>query len=109
MRTGKRGACETHQLMCVVCGALPVTMCPDGDLRELKLVHQPRWLEGIERDWRARNGWEPPERTGRGDRNAAQPGRGLALPGRRICGITPVTCLTWTAISCAPDFELRGP
>ena len=37
MRTGQDTvACETHHLMCVVCGALPGTTCLDEDLRELE-------------------------------------------------------------------------
>ena len=35
MRTGWDSvACETHQLMCMVCGALPGTTCLDEDMRE---------------------------------------------------------------------------
>lgn len=35
MRTGWDSvACETHHLMCMVCGALPGTTCLDEDMRE---------------------------------------------------------------------------
>ena len=46
--------------MCMVCGALPGTTCLDKDLRELPEVHPSRRLTIAERNWRTRNGWEPP-------------------------------------------------
>ena len=61
MRTGEDSAAgETHQLMCMVCGALPGTTCLDEDLRERQLVRPSRRLTIAERNWRTRNGWEPP-------------------------------------------------
>jgi hypothetical protein len=56
-------ACETHHLMCMVCGALPGTTCLDEDLRELELVHPSRRLTIAERNWRTRNAgnrWNSP-------------------------------------------------
>jgi hypothetical protein len=64
-------AFETHHLMCMVCGALPGTTCLDEDLRELELVHPSRRLTIAERNWRTRNGWEPPELAERRERSAA--------------------------------------
>lgn len=59
MRTGEYGiACETHHLMCTVCGTMPGTVGPGGDVRELAEVHPSRRLTIAERDWRTRNGWE---------------------------------------------------
>jgi hypothetical protein len=84
LRTGRGTvACETHHLMCVVCGALPGTTCLDEDLRELEQVHPSRRLTIAERNWRTRNGWEPPELTERRGRTAARsrPEQGPAGPG----------------------------
>jgi hypothetical protein len=51
---------ETHHLTCMVCGALPGITCVDGD-QERAEVHPSRRLSIAERNWRSRNGWEPPE------------------------------------------------
>jgi len=52
---------ETHHLTCPVCGALPGTTCIDNDYRELTEVHPSRRMSVGERNWRFRQGWEPPE------------------------------------------------
>lgn len=51
---------ETHHLLCMVCGALPGITCVDGD-QERAEVHPSRRMSIAERNWRSRNGWEPPE------------------------------------------------
>ena len=89
MGTGQDSTCETHQLMCVVCGALPGTTCLDEDLRELAEVHPSRRLTIAERNWRTRNGWEPPELAARRERGAAparpaDPPRARRLPARPL-------------------------
>lgn len=58
---GQRDEFETYHLTCMVCGALPGTTCVDSDLRELPQVHPSRRISIIERNWRSRQGWEPPE------------------------------------------------
>jgi hypothetical protein len=64
---------ETHHLTCMVCGALPGTTCIDGDCQELEQVHPSRRMTISERNWRVRQGWEPPELVGqRRQRKAAQ-------------------------------------
>jgi hypothetical protein len=55
-----RDKCETHHLMCMVCGALPGVSCIDGD-QERSQVHPSRRMSIAERNWRSRQGWEPPE------------------------------------------------
>ena len=52
---------ETHHLMCPVCGALPGTTCIGADFQELGQVHPSRRMSIGERNWRFRQGWEPPE------------------------------------------------
>jgi hypothetical protein len=52
---------ETHHLMCMVCGALPGTTCIDSDFRELPQVYPSRRMPISERNWRSRQGWQPPE------------------------------------------------
>lgn len=52
---------ETHHLTCMVCGALPDTTCIDEEYQELDEVHPSRKMSIAERNWRSRNGWEPPE------------------------------------------------
>ena len=52
---------ETHHLMCMVCGAPPGTTCIDRDFQELPQVHPSRRMPISERNWRSRQGWEPPE------------------------------------------------
>ncbi len=47
--------------MCMVCGALPGTTCIDSDFRELPQVHPSRRIPISERNWRSRQGWQPPE------------------------------------------------
>jgi hypothetical protein len=56
-----QGRFETHHLTCMVCGALPGTTCIDGDYQELEQVHPSRCMTISERNWRVRQGWEPPE------------------------------------------------
>jgi hypothetical protein len=45
----------------MVCGALPGTTCLDSDYQELPQVHPSRRMSIAERNWRFRQGWEPPE------------------------------------------------
>ena len=52
---------ETYHLTCPVCGALPGTTCIDTDYQELTQVHPSRRMSIGERNWRFRQGWEPPE------------------------------------------------
>jgi hypothetical protein len=56
-----RGRFETYHLTCMVCGALPGTTCLDEDYQELPQVHPSRRMSIGERNWRFRQGWEPPE------------------------------------------------
>jgi hypothetical protein len=56
-----QGKFETHHLTCMVCGALPGTTCLDEDYQELARVHPSRRMSIGERNWRFRQGWEPPE------------------------------------------------
>ena len=51
---------ETHHLTCMVCGALPGITCVDDD-QERAEVHESRRMSIAERNWRSRNGWEPPD------------------------------------------------
>jgi hypothetical protein len=89
---------ETHHLMCMVCGALPGTTCIDGD-QELAQVHPSRRMSIAERNWRSRNGWEPPELVERRRERRAEeaaraalfdprlgPGVATVLKGGRITG-----------------------
>jgi hypothetical protein len=62
---------ETYHLTCVVCGALPGTTCIDGD-QERAEVHPSRLISIAERNWRSRNGWEPPELVERRRRRRAE-------------------------------------
>lgn len=55
-----RSAAETHHLLCPVCGALPGTSCLE-DFQERAQVHPSRRMPIAERNWRASNGWTPPE------------------------------------------------
>jgi hypothetical protein len=41
---------ETHDLMCMVCGALPGTTCIDEDFADLQQVHPSRQLTIAERN-----------------------------------------------------------
>ena len=52
---------ETHHLVCMVCGAFPGTACIDRDFHELPQVHPSRRMSISERNWRSRQGWQPPE------------------------------------------------
>jgi hypothetical protein len=52
---------ETYHLTCMVCGAPPGTTCLDEDYQELPQVHPSRRMSIGERNWRFRQGWEPPE------------------------------------------------
>ena len=73
MGTGDDGiACETDHLMCMVCGPLPGITRLDEDLRELLEMHPSRRLTIAERNWRTRNGWEPPELAGRSERRVSR-------------------------------------
>ncbi len=74
MRTGwDSDACEIHQLMRMVCGALSDKTCLDEDLRELPEVHPSRRLTIADRNWRPhRNGWEPQELAELRERQAAR-------------------------------------
>ncbi len=56
-----QGNSETYHLTCMVCGALPGTTCIDSDYKELAQVHPSRRMSIQERNWRFRQGWEPPE------------------------------------------------
>lgn len=56
-----QGKFETYHLTCMVCGALPGTTCIDEDYQELPQVHPSRRMGIGERNWRFRQGWEPPE------------------------------------------------
>jgi hypothetical protein len=60
MRT-RQDESETHHLNCMVCGALPGMTCIDSDFQELPQVHPSRRMSISERNWRSRQGWEPPE------------------------------------------------
>jgi hypothetical protein len=62
---------ETYHLTCMVCGALPGMTCVDGD-QERAEVHPSRRMSITERNWRARNGWEPPELVERRRRRRAE-------------------------------------
>jgi hypothetical protein len=62
---------ETHHLTCMVCGALPGVTCVDGD-QERPEVHPSRRMSIPERNWRSRNGWEPPELVERRRRRRAE-------------------------------------
>lgn len=57
----QRDKCETSHLTCPVCGALPGTTCIDDGYHELAQVHPSRRMSVGERNWRFRQGWEPPE------------------------------------------------
>ena len=57
----RQGRFETYHLTCMVCGALPGTTCIDDDYQELGQVHPSRRMSISERNWRFRQGWEPPE------------------------------------------------
>ena len=59
VRSGQ-GRFETYHLTCMVCGALPGTTCIEDD-QELAQVHPSRRMTISERNWRFRQGWEPPE------------------------------------------------
>lgn len=51
---------QTHHLMCPVCGALPGIAClAEGE--ELAQIYPSRRLSVAERNWRASQGWIPPE------------------------------------------------
>ena len=62
---------ETHHLPCMVCGALPGITCVDDD-QERAEVHPSRRMSIAERNWRSRNGWEPPELAERRRRRQAE-------------------------------------
>jgi hypothetical protein len=53
--------CETYHLICPVGGALRGTTCIDTDYQELAQVHPSRRMSIDERNWRFRQGREPPE------------------------------------------------
>lgn len=87
---------ETHHLTCMVCGALPGITCVDGD-QERAEVHPSRRMSIAERNWRSRNGWEPPELVERRRRQRAEaaeraplfdprlgPGVAAVLNGQRV-------------------------
>jgi hypothetical protein len=87
---------ETHHLACMVCGALPGITCVDGD-QERAEVHPSRRMSIAERNWRSRNGWEPPELVERRRRQRAEaagraplfdprlgPGVAAVLNGQRV-------------------------
>jgi hypothetical protein len=57
----QRNESETYHLTCMVCGALPGTTCVDSDFHDLPQVHPSRRISISERNWRSRQGWEPPE------------------------------------------------
>jgi hypothetical protein len=65
---------ETYHLTCMVCGALPGITCVDED-QEREEIHPSRRLSIAERNWRARNGWEPPELVERRRRRQAEAAR----------------------------------
>ena len=67
----RAGQFETHHLTCMVCGALPGITCVDDD-RERPEVHPSRRMSIAERNWRSRNGWEPPELVERRRRRQAE-------------------------------------
>jgi hypothetical protein len=62
---------EAYHLTCMVCGALPGVTCVDDD-QERAEVHPSRRMSIAERNWRSRNGWEPPELVERRRRRQAE-------------------------------------
>jgi hypothetical protein len=70
---------ETYHLMCQVCGALPGTTCIDDDYQELAWVHPSRRMSIAERNWRFRQGWEPPELAERRRKRRAEEAARAAL------------------------------
>jgi len=89
---------ETRHLTCIVCGALPGATCVDG-YQERAEVHPSRRMSIAERNWRSRNGWEPPELIDRRRRRQAEevqrtplfnprlgPSVVTVLNGRRVTG-----------------------
>jgi hypothetical protein len=67
-----QGKFETHHLTCMVCGALPGTTCIDEEYQELAQLHPSRRISIGERNWRFRQGWEPPELVERRQRRRAE-------------------------------------
>lgn len=75
-----QGKFETYHLTCMVCGVLPGTTCLDEDYRELPQVHPSRRMSIGERNWRFRQGWEPPELVERRrKRQAEEKGPGCSV------------------------------
>ena len=70
---------ETFHLTCMVCGALPGTTCIDEDYQELPRVHPSRRMSIGERNWRFRQGWEPPELAERRRKRQAREAARAAL------------------------------
>ncbi len=82
---------ETYHLTCPVCGALPGTTCIDTDYQELAQVHPSRRMSIGERNWRFRQGWEPPELVEqRRQRRAAETARAALFNPRHRPGAKPV-------------------
>jgi hypothetical protein len=73
-----QGRFETYHLTCMVCGALPGTTCIEDD-RELAEVHPSRRMTISERNWRFRQGWEPPELVERRRKRSAEEAARAAL------------------------------
>lgn len=70
---------ETHDLTCMVCGALPGTTCIDSDYQEIAEIHPSRRMSIAERNWRFGQGWEPPELVKERRRRRKQEARRSAL------------------------------
>jgi hypothetical protein len=86
-----RGKFETYHLTCMVCGALPGTTCLDEDYQELAQVHPSRRMSIGERNWRFRQGWEPPELVERRrKRQAEERARAALFNPRHGPGAKPV-------------------
>jgi hypothetical protein len=75
----------------MVCGALPGTTCLDEDYQELAQVHPSRRMSIGERNWRFRQGWEPPELIERRrQRQAEEKARAALFNPRHGPGAKPV-------------------
>ena len=67
-----RGKFDTYHLTCMFAGRYPGTTCLDEDYQELAQVHPSRPMSIGERNWRFRQGWEPPERVERRRKRQAE-------------------------------------